>query len=128
MAAPRLRGLQRHARAKEAAGDHSIVPSGWMTRSTGLPEGRINAATASVDSGSSPTSRTPAMLGLRPMPASALRANSRSAPNCPRTNIAVTGMVPATACEIARVTGLQLSITEITAIQLRTPARPCARR
>ena len=75
-----------------------------------------------------PTSRTPAMLGLRPMPASESSANSRSAPNWPRTNSVVTGIVPATACAIARVTGLQLSITEITATQLRTPAAPLARR
>ena len=40
----------------------------------------------------------------------------------------VTGIVPATACAIVRVTGLQLSITEITATQLRTPAGPLARR
>ena len=65
------------------------------------------------------------MLGLRPMPASESSAKSRSAPNWPRTNSVVTGRVPPTACEIARVTGLQLSITEMTAIQLRTPAAPC---
>ena len=61
------------------------------------------------------------------MPASVLKAISRSRPNWPRTNSVVTGMVPSTAWQIARVTGLQLSMIEITATQLRTPTAPFAR-
>ena len=67
------------------------------------------------------------MFGLRPMPASVLNATSRSWPYWPRTKSVVTGSVMSTAWQIARVTGLQLSITEITATWLRTPTVPLER-
>ena len=63
-----------------------------------------------------------------PVPASESKANSRSRRIWPRTKSVVTGMVPSTACAIARVTGLQLSMMEITATQLRTPTAPFSRR
>ena len=92
-----------------------------------LPLGRMRRATSSVFCSSRPPSSTPATFGLRPMPASVLKATSRSWPYWPRTNSVVTAMVPSTAAQIARVTGLQLSMIEITATWLRTPTLPLAR-
>ncbi|MCY1301363.1 hypothetical protein D9M68_733850 [compost metagenome] len=126
-------------RARDAASDscaalrvpsamHATVPSGCRcTRSTGLPVVRMRRATSSVEDSSRPTSSTAAILGLRPSPASDSKAKSRSAPNCPRTNSVVTGMQPPTVRAMVRVTGLQLSITETTATQLRTPTAPFSR-
>ncbi len=55
------------------------------------------------------------------MPANVSSVTSRSCPYWPRTNSVVTGSVPCTACAMARVTGLQLSMIEMTATSLRTP-------
>ena len=64
---------------------------------------------------------TAAMLGFRHSPAVTFSVIARSRPNCPRMNEPGRYTVPCTASATARVTGLQLSMTEITATMLRMP-------
>ena len=98
-----------------------------ITVSMRLPLGRMRRATSSVTWLSSPISTTEAMFGLRAMPAMVLKVISRSRPYCPRTNRVVIGSVPCTALQIARVTGLALSMIDTIPTQLRTPTSPFSR-